>query len=73
MDTAGMADLINNIAKSNDPVSSLWSSSRSFLIIWQNIELICEDKFRMLETFSFNLLKKDQELIGNKILDYYNV
>ena len=57
MDTAGMADLINNIANSNNPVSSLWSSARPFLVIWQNIDFICQDKFRLLENFDYNLLK----------------
>ena len=31
------------------------------------------DKRKIMRKQIFNLLKKDQELIGNKILDYYNV
>ena len=31
------------------------------------------DKRKIMRKQIFNLLKKDQELIGNKILEYYNV
>lgn len=57
MDTAGMADLINNIANDNGSTSSLWSSVRSFRVILGNIDLICIDKFRNASNFDFDVIK----------------
>lgn len=55
-DSAGLVDLINNISQQGKSISSLWSSSRPFLKIWEDIELICQQSFRDLNEFDFNML-----------------
>ena len=67
-DTAGAIDLIYNIFKLNEPISSLWSSNRYIIPYLQVPENFCLDSFLNQKlNYNYNLLKSHSWLISYPI------